>query len=108
MKVKSLQFNWHQVGSTIDRDGSGENYHRHEVGKNHVHEIVEYPPTMSGEVWNYKVFLEDGTIYRVFNPNFVEYFKEEPTPDLFNQMGIECKPVNQELKELFESMNPNI
>jgi len=32
----------------------------------------------------------------------------ESNPDLFQMMGISDKPVNQELKELFESFNPNL
>lgn len=82
MRVKSLNFNWHQVGSTVDRDGCGENYHVYEVGKHNVSEIIENKPCNGLEVWNYEVRLKTGETYRVFNPNFVEYFKLKVMPKL--------------------------
>ena len=33
MKVKSVKYNWHQVGSVQDRDGFGEDWTRCEVGE---------------------------------------------------------------------------
>lgn len=77
MKVKILHFNWRQVGSTNDRDGAGEDYHLFTVGVNGVKSIEENAPSNGMEMWNFVVTLEDGVQYRVFNPNFVEYFPEE-------------------------------
>jgi hypothetical protein len=72
-KVKTLRYNWRQVGSTIDRDGAGDDYEFVTIGKNYVTEIIEHEPHNGNEVWNYEVILVDGTSYRIFNPNFVEY-----------------------------------
>lgn len=80
-KVKSLKFNWHQVGSTIERDGAGEDWERFTVGEKDVVEIIENKPCNGMELWNYEVFLSDGVSYRVFNPNFVEYLPEEKVED---------------------------
>jgi hypothetical protein len=75
-KVKSVNYNWHQVGSTIERDGAGEDYNRFTVGEKGVKSIEENQPHYGMELWNYVVELENGTTYRIFNPNFVEYFSE--------------------------------
>lgn len=75
-KVKSLTFNWRQAGSTIDRDGAGEDYERYTVGVNGVMSIEENEPHNGNQVWNYVVNHEDGESCRIFNPNFVEYFKD--------------------------------
>lgn len=72
-KVKSLQYNWHQASSTIDRDGAGQNWDWFEVGVNGVQSIIEHEPIDGFGLWNYEVELENGTSYRIFNPNFVEY-----------------------------------
>lgn len=74
MKVKSVQFNWHQAGSTIDRDGAGEDWNRSTVGEKGVVLIEENEPHNGMQLWNYVVHCEDGTKTRIFNPNFVEYF----------------------------------
>jgi len=72
MEVKTLKYNWRQVGSTIDRDGAGEDYEKFTVGENGVVEIIE---NLSSYVnADYLVVLENGTNYRIYNPNFVEYF----------------------------------
>ena len=73
-KVKSVTFNWHQAGSTQDRDGAGENWERSTVGIGGVVKITEYIPTGGDEKWNYLVECSDGKITRIFNANFVEYF----------------------------------
>jgi len=73
-KVKSVLFNWMQVGSTFDRDGAGEDFSRFTVGENGVKSIEENEPRNGMQLWNYVVELENGTTYRIFNPNFVEYF----------------------------------
>ena len=78
-KVKLVMYNWRQVGSTIDRDGAGENWERFIVGENGVKSIEENEPPYG--MTNYMVELENGAAYRIFNPNFVEYFaSENPTP----------------------------
>ena len=74
-KVKMLMYNWHQVGSTTDRDGCGENYDSYTVGINGVKYIEENEPRNQTESWNYIIEFVDGKSVRVFNPNFVEYFK---------------------------------
>lgn len=76
MKVKSVTFNWRQVGSTIDRDRVGEDYNKSTVGLHGVLLIEENEPQNGNQVWNYVVTCEDGTKTRIFNPNFVEYFKD--------------------------------
>ena len=75
MKVKSVKYNWHQVGSNIDRDGSGEDWSVYEVGVKGVTLIEENEPCNGMQLWNYVVHLEDGTKFRIFNANFVEYLK---------------------------------
>jgi hypothetical protein len=76
--VKSVTFNWHQAGSTMDRDGAGENFDRSEVGKNGVTEIIENVPMNGMQLWNYEVHDETGIKTRIFNPNFVEYYTPKP------------------------------
>lgn len=71
MKVKKVKYNWHQVGSAVDRDGAGEDWNWFEVGQNGVTEIKENHPT-DGMPLNYVVIAED-KIVRIFNPNYVEY-----------------------------------
>lgn len=73
MKVKKIKYNWRQVGSTIDRDGAGEDYDWFEVGQKGVIEIMEIEP-VDGMPLNYLVILESGAI-KIFNPNIVEYEK---------------------------------
>lgn len=41
MLVKSVRYNWRQVGSTIDRDGAGDDWERVTVGENGVVLIEE-------------------------------------------------------------------
>lgn len=77
-KVKQIRFNWHAVGSTIDRDGAGEDWHAYQVGEGVV-SIEENEPHNGNQLWNYVVEMENGCSFRVFNPNFVEYFPAEPT-----------------------------
>ena len=45
-----------------------------EPGEKGVTFIEENEPHNGMQLWNYVVHLEDGTKYRIFNPNFVEYF----------------------------------
>jgi hypothetical protein len=76
MKVKSLTYNWFQAGSTLDRDGAGEDWAHYTVGERGITLIEEFEPHNGNQVWNYLVHHEDGAKYRVFNPNFVEYFPQ--------------------------------
>ena len=77
MKVKSIKYNWHQVGSVQDRDGIGENWERFTVGEKGVKSIKENEPHNGMQVWNYVVELEDKTKFRIFKPNIVEYFSSQ-------------------------------
>lgn len=79
MKVKKLKYNWRAVGSTIDRDGAGEDYDWFEIGVNDVIAIDEEKPNCQNEFWSYVIHFKDWSARRVFNPNYVEYFssKEE-------------------------------
>ena len=74
MKVKSVKYNWRQVGSTIDKDGAGDDWERFTIGEKGVQDIEENEPTNGMQLWNYVVTMDDGTIYRIFNPNFIEYY----------------------------------
>lgn len=77
MRVKKIKFNWHQVGSLNESDGAGEDYSIYEVGRGGVLDIIENEPLNGLQQWNYVIKMEDGTQERVFNPNWVEYFKVE-------------------------------
>ena len=76
-RVKALHYNWRQVGSIVDRDGAGDDSEKFTVGKNGVKSIEENEPHNGMQLWNYVIHLENGTIYRIFNPNVVEYFPDE-------------------------------
>lgn len=76
MKVKSIIFNWHQVGSLQSIDGAGPDYDKFEVGKQGVTLIEEYAPK-DGISWNYLVHVSNGIKHRVFNVCSVEYFPQE-------------------------------
>lgn len=76
MKVKSVKYNWHQNGSVVDRDGSGEDWERVQVGNSGCTEIIEQIPDNGMLLWNYLAKFEDGSAIRIFNPNLVEYFSE--------------------------------
>ena len=72
-KVKKLHYNWRQSGNVVS--GIGEDYDLFEVGKNNVIEIMEAWPNNSGGLWVYTIKFKDENIVRIFNPNYVEYFK---------------------------------
>lgn len=72
-KVHSVTYNWRQIGSVSDRDGAGADWSRFTVGVNGVESIIENAPHNGMELWNYEVELDNGTSFRIFNPNFVEY-----------------------------------
>jgi hypothetical protein len=72
--VKSVKYNWHAVGSTLDRDGAGEDWTRIEVGQDGVTSIIESEPCNGLQMWNYTAFKGNDPCCRIFNPNFVEYF----------------------------------
>jgi len=73
-QVKSVMYNWRQAGSVVDRDGAGEDFDRVTVGEKGVKSIEENEPHNGNQLWNYVVELENRGSYRIFNPNFVEYF----------------------------------
>ena len=78
MKIRSIKYNWHQVGAINDHAGCGEDYSICEVGapregKIVVH-IVEHFPTSGNQLHHYDVMFDDGSVKRIFNPNTVEYF----------------------------------
>jgi len=77
MKVKEIVYNWFQCGSTQDRDGAGENWSRITVGVAGVKEIIEHLPQGEGDKFNYLVNYENGSAFRIFNPNSVEYLKPD-------------------------------
>lgn len=70
--IEILHCNWRQVGSTIDRDGAGEDYDRYQVGKSGVILIEEFAVVSP---YNYLIHFEDGKHIRAFNPNYIEYSK---------------------------------
>lgn len=72
MKVKKLLFNWRQVGSVHDKDGTGDDYERFSVGENGVILIEEINQAL---FYNYLIYFKNGTKTRVFNPNLVEYYE---------------------------------
>lgn len=76
MKVRKLIFNWHQVGSTEQRDGAGEDYEFYELGRNGCVSIMEHT---TNNVFSYTIIVESKNneiqTYRVFNPNHIEYLK---------------------------------
>lgn len=76
MQVRKVSYNWHQAGSITDRDGAGEDWVQCTVGEKGVTLIEENEPRNGYQVWNYLVHHEDGTKFRIFNPNFVEYFPQ--------------------------------
>lgn len=72
-KVKKVHFNWRMEGNM--HDDIGEDYDVYEVGRNGVIQIIEHIPSNEPEQWNYEIESETGWS-RIFNPNYVEYFKE--------------------------------
>ena len=77
MKVKEVIYNWFQCGSVNDRDGAGENWSRITVGIGGVVKIIEHRAQGEGDKWYYDVMYEDGHYFRIFNPNSVEFFKDD-------------------------------
>lgn len=74
MKVKKIHFNWFQTSNGQD---SGEDYSFYEVGVLGVSEIIENEPHNGLQVWNYIIKFNNHTVVRIFNPNYVEYFKSK-------------------------------
>lgn len=74
MKVKILDVNWRQVGSVQDREGSGDDYTRFQVGERGVVSIEENEPMGGNKLHHFLIEKEDGSFCKVFNPNYVEYF----------------------------------
>lgn len=75
-KVKAVTYNWRPDCSPIGPGWSGEIYDSFKVGESGVKSITENEPKNGFQVWNYEIELEDGTVYRIFNPNIVVYFPE--------------------------------
>jgi len=75
-KVKSVTFNWRPDCSPVGPGWSGEIYDSFKVGESGVKTITENEPKNGFQVWNYEIEMEDGTMYRIFNPNLVLYFPE--------------------------------
>ena len=71
MRVKRIDFNWFSTHE------NGEEFTYYEVGKEEVSEIQENEPHNGMQLWNYIVKFKDGKTVRIFNPNYVEYFKKE-------------------------------
>lgn len=71
--VKSIKYNWHQVGSLLERGGVGEDWTRFTLGENNVTSIEEQEPVGDGDRWSYVIYVDDKMKFRIFNPNFVEY-----------------------------------
>lgn len=78
MKIRSIKYNWHQVGAINDHAGCGEDYSICEVGcpreGKTVIEITENIPMESMQLWCFDVRFDDGSVKRIFHPNTVEYF----------------------------------
>lgn len=72
MKIEKLIFNWRQVGTTLDNSGAGEDYDWFTVGEKDVVSIEE---SSKDSILSYYVTMLDGNVYRIFNPNIVEYKK---------------------------------
>ena len=75
MRVKTLIYDWHHVGSTEDAHGMGEDYRTYECGKGGVKSITESDPSIDKMPLNYFIETDDGCPRRVFNPNHVTYFE---------------------------------
>ncbi len=78
IRIKILYVNWRQVGSVNDYNGCGEDYTKYEVGIKGVTRIREISP--DNQPVNFLVTVETGgevQMYRVFNPNHIEYFPEK-------------------------------
>lgn len=76
MNIKEIQYNW--FGTPKD----GEQFSLCSVGKRYrndisVIKIEEHQSQWEGDKWYYDVFLSDGTIDRIFNPNAVVFEEEE-------------------------------
>lgn len=85
MKVRELKYNWRQAGSTIDRDGAGEDYDSFTVGEKGVILIEENEPFNGMQLWNYIIHFQDNSKVRIFNPNFVEYFPDNEVKEKFDE-----------------------
>ena len=77
MKVKEIIYDWVQYGSVQDKYGVGVDWSVKTVGVAGVVEIAEHLPMGDGDKCSYLVKYEDGSAFRTFNPNSVEYFKQE-------------------------------
>jgi hypothetical protein len=60
-----LIFNW------VASSKNGEEFSQYQVGKNGVDLIEEHIAQGEGDKWCYNVYLNDGKIVTIFNPNQV-------------------------------------
>lgn len=67
--VSRIDFNWFFSQET------GEGFNQYNAGINCI-KIEEHLPCSEGDRLYYDIYLEDGTIVRTFNPNFVVKTKE--------------------------------
>lgn len=78
MKIKGIKYNWFATPENGEEFSSwfiGMNY-RNDIS---VIKIKEHQPAGEGDKWYYDVFLSDGTMERIFNPNVVVFDNEEET-----------------------------
>ena len=78
MKIKGITYNWFVTPENGEEFSSwfiGMNY-RNDIS---VIKIEEHRPAGEGDKWYYDVFLSDGTMERIFNPNVVVFDNEEET-----------------------------
>lgn len=71
MKIKQLNYNYHECG--IANDQWGEDYEIAIIGQRGITEITEHQAMGEGDKWFYDIHYENGEIHRVFNPNSVVF-----------------------------------
>lgn len=72
MIIQLLRFNWMPALSD-GKDIYSEQYEERSIGVAGVVKIEEYKPKGEGDKWHYDVTYADGSIERVFNPNYVNF-----------------------------------
>ena len=78
MNIKGINYNWFATPENGEEFSSwfiGMNY-RNDIS---VIKIKEHRAEGEGDKWYYDVFLSDGTMERIFNPNVVVFDNEEET-----------------------------
>lgn len=69
--IKSIRYNWRQVGTTQDREGCGDDYELYVVGRNNVLKIVEQLPAGPTYPHCCVVSFLDGHQERIMNINAI-------------------------------------